>query len=369
MSHFLFLTWDGGGNVPPAVGIATELRERGHAVRFLGHEGNRAAMTSASMPFRAFDRALPFSSRDLNGPERMVEIFNDTGIAQDLLDETDREPTDVVVIDPMMLAALAAVRGSGLRYVPLVHLFYAYLREGWLRAPFGQVAEQRGYAPYDALDAAPLTLVASLAELDPAGGTGVPGNAVHCGPVVDCPEPRDLSALPPTLLISLSTYNFPGQTEAMQTLVDAAAGLSAHVIVTTGPVIRSADLRVPHGVEVHDYVDHDAVMPRATAVMSHGGHATAMRALAHGLPLAVMPMHPMLDQTMVGQAVQGAGAGRLLARDADPGEIRAVLEDVLSNDRYRAGAARLAQQVRDANGAASGASRLEDLLTRAPVGS
>ena len=26
MSNFLFLTWDGGGNVPPAVGIASELQ-------------------------------------------------------------------------------------------------------------------------------------------------------------------------------------------------------------------------------------------------------------------------------------------------------------------------------------------------------
>lgn len=367
MSNFLFLTWDGGGNVPPAVGIASELRDRGHAVRFLGHEGNRAAMTSAALPFRAFDRALPFSSQEMNGPERMVEIFNDAGVAQDLLIEAQREPTDVVVIDPMMLAALAVVRESGLPYVPLVHLFYAYLRERWLRAPFGQVAEQRGYAPYDALDDAPLTLVASLAELDPAGRAGLTGAAVHCGPVVAAPEARDLAALPPTLLISLSTYHFPGQTEAMQTLLDAAAGLPAHVIVTTGPVISRADLEVPDGVEVHDYLDHDAIMPRVTAVMSHGGHATAMRALAHGLPLAVMPMHPMLDQSMVGQAVQDAGAGRLLAREANPREIRAVLEDLITGGPHRSAAARLAELIRQAAGPASGAGRLEELLTRAPA--
>lgn len=366
MSNFLFLTWDGGGNVPPAVGIASELRTRGHTVRFLGHEGNRAAMASAAMPFRAFEHALPFSSRELNGPERMVEIFNDAGIAEDLLVEVDGEPTDVIVIDPLLVAALGAARESGLPYVPLVHLFYAYLREGWLRGPFGQVAEQRGYAPYDALDAAPLTLVASLAELDPAGAAGLPSNTVHCGPVVASPAARDLSALAPTLLISLSTYNFPGQTEAMQTLLDTAAKLPAQVVVTTGPVIRRADLRVPDGVEVHDYLDHDAIMPRVTAVMSHGGHATTMRALAHGLPLAVMPMHPMLDQTMVGQAVQAAGAGRLLARDAHPDEIRTTLEELLAEGDHRAAAARLAQVIREADGPASGASRLE-ALTREPA--
>jgi UDP:flavonoid glycosyltransferase YjiC (YdhE family) len=368
MSSFLFLTWDGGGNVPPAVGIAAELHGRGHAVRFLGHEGNRPAMAAATMPFRSFDHALPFTSRVVNGPERMVEVFNDAGVARDLLLDADREPTDVVVIDPLMLAALAAVHGSGLTYVPLVHLFYAYLRDGWLRGPFGQVAEQRGYAPYDALDDAPLTLIASLAALDPAGRADLPGNAVHCGPVLACPAPRDLGALPPTLLISLSTYNFPGQTEAMQTLLDAAAELPARVIVTTGPVIKRADLRLPDGIEVHDYLDHDTVMPHATAVLTHGGHATTMRALAHGLPLAVMPMHPMLDQPLVGKAVQEAGAGRLLQRPARPREIRTVLEELLADGAHRAAAARLAQLIRETDGTTTAADRLEELLTRAPAG-
>jgi hypothetical protein len=50
MSEILFVTWDGGGNVPPATGIATELAARGHAVRFLGHQGKaiREARGAAS---------------------------------------------------------------------------------------------------------------------------------------------------------------------------------------------------------------------------------------------------------------------------------------------------------------------------------
>lgn len=37
MSRFLFLTWDGGGNQSPAIGIAQELRGRGHEVVFAGY--------------------------------------------------------------------------------------------------------------------------------------------------------------------------------------------------------------------------------------------------------------------------------------------------------------------------------------------
>jgi hypothetical protein len=38
MGDILFVTWDGGGNVPPAIGIACELQRRGESVRVLGHE-------------------------------------------------------------------------------------------------------------------------------------------------------------------------------------------------------------------------------------------------------------------------------------------------------------------------------------------
>ncbi len=38
MANILFVTADLGGNVPPAIGIAAELRRRGHRVCFLGHE-------------------------------------------------------------------------------------------------------------------------------------------------------------------------------------------------------------------------------------------------------------------------------------------------------------------------------------------
>ena len=58
MAEILFVTWDGGGNVPPALGIAAELRPRGHArPRSLGHAAQRAALEprpgSRSLPSRA----------------------------------------------------------------------------------------------------------------------------------------------------------------------------------------------------------------------------------------------------------------------------------------------------------------------------
>lgn len=51
----------------------------------------------------------------------------------------------------------------------------------------------------------------------------------------------------------------------------------------------------------------------------HGGHAATMLALAHGFPLVMVHMHPLLGQRMVRKAVQAAGVG-LLARASSPKE-------------------------------------------------
>lgn len=62
MAGFLFVTWDGGGNVPPAIGIATELQHRGDTVRFLGQEQQRAAIEGAGLRFEAYSRPPAWSA-------------------------------------------------------------------------------------------------------------------------------------------------------------------------------------------------------------------------------------------------------------------------------------------------------------------
>lgn len=362
MAEILFVTWDGGGNVPPALGIAAELQSRGHGVRFLGHPRQQEYISSLGFAFAGYTSAEPFSCLEVNPPERMAEIFNDAGVGRDLVAHAGAAPTDLVVIDCLMLAGLAAAREAGLPYVPLEHFFDDYFRNYWLRGPWGEVAHARGHDPISSLDAAPLTLVASLPELDPGAQGPQPANLVYTGPVLAVPEPGDLSAREPALLVSLSTYNFPGQTEAMQTLLDAVDGLPTRVVVTTGPVIDAADLRAPAGVELHEWVDHDRLMPEMTAVFGHGGHATTMRALAHDLPLAIMPMHPMLDQTMVGQVVEAAGAGRLVAREATVAEVRGVIDELLAPGPHREAAAALGASIRERRGASTAADELLALV-------
>jgi UDP:flavonoid glycosyltransferase YjiC (YdhE family) len=94
-------------------------------------------------------------------------------------------------------------------------------------------------------------------------------------------------------------------------------------------------------------------------VVSHGGHGTAVAALAHGVPLLVLPLDRATDQPWVGAAVQRAGVGRRLSRTARPAKIRAAVEQLLADGPHREAAARMGEHARALDGRARGAEVLE----------
>ena len=365
MAEILFVTWDGGGNVPPALGIGAELRRRGHGVRFLGHETQRTDITKAGFAFTAYPTAAAFSSADANPPPRMMALFSDRAMGSDVLAEVGRCPTDLVVVDCLLAGPMRACATSGIRYASLEHMFDGFLRKAWARGPMGLAARAKKLRPVRSWDAADASLVVSLPTLDPGyAAPRKPANLRWTGPVLDLPGPHDLSAHDPAVLVSLSTYNFPKMGECLQKILDGTAGLDARVVVTTGPVVDPADLRTAANHEVHRYVPHDELMGSVSLVVGHGGHATTMRALAHDLPLAIMPMHPFLDQPVVGKAVAAAGAGAVLAKGAEAGRIRPVVERLLADGPHRRAAAALGEEIRRLDGTRAAADLLLSLVRR-----
>jgi UDP:flavonoid glycosyltransferase YjiC (YdhE family) len=182
------------------------------------------------------------------------------------------------------------------------------------------------------------------------------------GPIVTW-KPREPGD--PTVLVSLSTFGYAGMGKRLQDAIDGCAGLPARIVVTTGPHVDPASLRVPTGVEVHRYVPHDQLMPRASVVLGHGGHGTAMRALAHDAAVVVMPLDAKADHRLVGRSIERCGAGRLVAAKARPQTIGAAVGALLRDGPHRAVAARLGASVRSAPGAAAGADALEAVLSGA----
>jgi UDP:flavonoid glycosyltransferase YjiC (YdhE family) len=142
MANILFVTWDGGGNLPPAIGIAAELQRRGDAVRFLGHEQQRNVIEKAGLRFEPYSDQHGFSTTTPESWVRWVRsllaFVNDRSTGSDMLASVQREPTDLVVIDCVLRSVLQAAEQSRLHRAVLVHSFRPAadrLTGHWTRRP------------------------------------------------------------------------------------------------------------------------------------------------------------------------------------------------------------------------------------------
>jgi UDP:flavonoid glycosyltransferase YjiC (YdhE family) len=354
MSTILFATWDGGGNVPPALGIATELAGRGHHVRFLGHRGQSERFVATGIDFTPYSTAKDFSATAGPSLPQLLANFGDRAKGRDVLATLAERPADLVVVDCYLFGVMHELRAAGTPYVVLEHSLDGNFRRD-MGGPLALLLRLRGARPRAVVAAGVAVLVPSLAELDTEAGPDV----VHTGPVVEGVPARPST---PTVLVSLSTVRFKGLVGAWQRVLDAVDGLPARVIATTGPAVDPAELRIPAGVEVHRWLPHAEVMPQVSVVVGHGGHATTMAALAHDLPVLVLPVESRTDQPFIGRTLERAGAGRTLGRRAAPTQIRAALDELLADGPHRAVAARLGEQIRKDDGRRRGADLLESLV-------
>ena len=359
MAEILFVTWDGGGNVPPALAIADELAGRGHGVRFVGHPGQRPALEEAGVAVAASQHARSFSAVADNSPPALVAMFGDRGLGRDALAALADRDADVVVVDCLLFGVMDELRRAGRPYVVLEHLYDAYLTGGFLKGPMGWGLWAKRMHPTRALESALLRLVTSVPSLDPAGSRDGLTYVGQVSPVT--PVDVDSRAAEPMVLVSLSTYRYPGMAQCLQRILDACADLDAHVVATTGPVVDPSRLSVPANAEVHRWVPHVELMPRATLMIGHGGHGTTLQALAHDLPMVLVPMHPLLDQPVVARSVEAAGAGRVVRKKANVDRLRPVIATMLADGPHRAAAARLGREIRALPGAAGAADRIEAL--------
>jgi UDP:flavonoid glycosyltransferase YjiC (YdhE family) len=94
---------------------------------------------------------------------------------------------------------------------------------------------------------------------------------------------------------------------------------------------------------------HSELLKHASAVVSHCGHGTVIRALAAGVPVVCVPMGR--DQNENAARVVFHGAGIRLKPAAAPARIaaavRRVLEDEAIRERARALGARIAADARN----------------------
>jgi MGT family glycosyltransferase len=175
-----------------------------------------------------------------------------------------------------------------------------------------------------------------------------PANVRYVGPVLDDPVWAQTPWMPPAgdaplVLVAMSS-TFQDQVGCLQRVLDALGTLKIRGVMTAGPAIDVTELTSPANVTILERASHQQILQHAALLITHGGHGTAMKALAAGVPMVLLP-HGR-DQGDTATRVTLRGAGISLRRTAASSTIAAAARRVLQNDSYRRAAQRLGATIR-----------------------
>ncbi len=360
MSKIMFVTWSGGGNQPPAIGLAQQLRDSGHDIVFAGYADQVARFAPLGFPVVLLSGAN--EGWDRFDPDNLYGFLTDRVWAcpdhpADIEAVLEQELPDLVVVDCLMTAALAALEKTALPTVVLVHSTPGALcppgrdLDQLLLGRLNPVRALLGLDPMPTVWAAweqHSVLCASISELDPLAAE-VSSDVNWVGPIFEqasaaawAPPGPDHR---PLVLVSFSSGPAWDQTSRIQRSLDGLAGYGVRVLATTGAVEPTALRWSDDSATVLPYLPHSAVLAHAAAVVTHAGHGTLTAALAQGLPVVCLPNFAA-DQPALAEQVARLGAGIHLDGDrAQPEDIRHAVEQVLTDPSYAAAAAQLADRM------------------------
>jgi MGT family glycosyltransferase len=154
------------------------------------------------------------------------------------------------------------------------------------------------------------------------------------------------------------------QLGVLRRIAEALGALPVRGVITTGPLIDPADVAAPPNVQVLRAAPHREVLEHAAVAITHCGHGTTMKALAHGVPLVCVPMGR--DQLDVAARVVARGAGVRVRAKASPAKLAAAVRRVLDDPTYREGAQRLQRAIAEETEHDRAVEALE-ALARAPI--
>jgi len=146
----------------------------------------------------------------------------------------------------------------------------------------------------------------------------------------------------PLVLVAMSS-TYMDHAEVLQRATSALGALPVRGLVTTGPSIPVDEIEAPANVSVVERAPHSEILRHASAVVTHGGHGTVIKALAAGVPVVAIPLGR--DQLDNAARVAHHGAGLRLKPKAGSEVIAGAVRRVLDEPSFAAGARRLADAI------------------------
>jgi MGT family glycosyltransferase len=375
--RFLFVTFDGGGNMRQLYAIIRRLLGRGHQVTVFGQSTQADVTRELGAVF------LPLTVPAWT-PGKSVEEEMDvlgalcfgSAVGEAVVSYVGHHGPDAIVVDCMLTSGLAAAERSNIPSAAIVHFLYQQFVAGttgllWhsMLPTINETRHSLGVPPVDSPAALmhPLNrvLVTCPQEFDVAMPE-LPSNVHYIGALFDndVPAAAGLSLWStdntrPRILVAFST-TYQHQEGVMRRLAAALAELPVEAIITVGPAVETETITPAPNVEVRRFIPHTWLLPNCSLVVTHAGLGTVMAALAHGVPLLCMPMGR--EQGDNAARVAAIGAGMVLPVEAQVAEIHATISAMLASTHYREAAQRMAAVMSQQDGVATAVKELEALL-------
>ena len=371
------------GHFDPLLPLAAAARASGHSVAFAS--GDPVVGQARDAGFTAFEAGpadifraewaprFPGFTTLVGDAQRkffFTEIFANLELAPRVVDldsiMSAWQP-DLVVHE---MAELAAPLVSTARGIPYVDVGYGSLIPRALLEAAGAAAAAHWRAR--GLEPDPLAGLFRYLYVDP------------CPPALQNPEIADVAAvqrmrpaageaqvtersawldeLPhrPTVYVTLGTI-WNTNLDVFRLVIEALRD-RVNLIVTVGRQNDPALLGPqPRGVIIRSYIPQHEFLPWCDAVVAHGGSGTVLGALAHGVPLLVVPQGA--DQWSNAEQIVTAGAGQRLLRDELSAEaVRDCVMALLSEPSYRQAASNIKEEISVMPSATNAIVGLEALL-------
>lgn len=405
----------GTGHINPMTALAHSLKMRGHQVVLFGIADTEARVRAAGIDFQQIGAedyppgtltrldermarldglaALRFTLQRVRDSVRMVlrdapQALRDAGIEAVLVDEADfaGNVADHLRLPWISIALLApfiqddrfppfwfgwAAGEDRLRRMRNRIAMELLTRTAW--SIYRDINRQRiawGLKPHrrpeDALS--PLAQITQLPEAleFPIGGARPPG-LFYTGPFVHARQrppidfPWDRLDERPIIYASLGTFQ-NGAEAVFRTIAAACVGFDAQLILSLGGGLHPEQLAgLPGSPLVVRFAPQLEILKRAALVITHAGINTVLESLSEGVPMIAIPLGN--DQPGMAARLKARGAGVVISRRRlNAPRLRAAIQRVLHDSRYRQAAQNLQNAIRQMDGPGRAAELIEQVM-------
>jgi len=384
----LFTFAGGSGHLEPLIPLARAAEAKRHSVAFAGRPWMVPLVEAAGFPaFVAGSDAgltperLPLADADLDQDMRDVGSGFGGRIAReraaDILSLCAQWRPDLLVCEEFDFGAMVVAERLGLPHATvLVSATGAFVRPELVAGPLDEVRAEHGL-PGDhslAMLGRYLVLTPFPPSLrDPA--FPLPTTAHHLRLLTPAAGPEEAAAPwstphggAPTVYFTVGTVYNMESGDLFQRMLAGLRELPIDLIVTVGRDLDPDELGPqPANVHIERFVPEATLLPHCDLVVSHAGSGSVLGALAHGLPMVLLPIGA--DQPLNAARCQALGVAEVLdAVGATPEMVRAAVSRVLADAGFRGRAQRLRHEIAALPGPEHAVTLLERLASkRAPL--